>query len=40
MAWGNLVFGGIIGLAVDRTTGAGCQYPQQNGYYPMKKASE
>ena len=38
MAWGNLVFGGIIGLAVDRTTGAGCQYPQQNIYYPMKKA--
>jgi uncharacterized protein YceK len=40
MAWGNLVFGGIIGLAVDRTTGAGCQYPQQNIYYPMKKALE
>ena len=40
MAWGNLVFGGIIGLAVDRTTGAGCQYPQQNIYYPMKKASK
>ena len=40
MAWGNLVFGGIIGLAVDRTTGAGCQYPQQNIFYPMKKAPE
>ena len=40
MAWGNLVFGGIIGLAVDRTTGAGCQYPQQNIFYPMKKAAQ
>ena len=30
MAWGNIVFGGIIGIAVDRSTGAGCQYPQQN----------
>ena len=40
MAWGNLVFGGIIGLAVDRSTGAGCQYPQQNIFYPMKKASK
>ena len=40
MAWGNLVFGGIIGIAVDRSTGAGCQYPQQNIYYPMKKASQ
>ena len=40
MAWGNLVFGGIIGIAVDRSTGAGCSYPQQNLYYPMKKSSE
>ena len=40
MAWGNLVFGGIIGLAVDRSTGAGCQYPQQNIFYPMKKAAQ
>jgi uncharacterized protein YceK len=40
MAWGNIVFGGIIGIAVDRSTGAGCQYPQQNIYYPMKKASQ
>ena len=40
MAWGNIVFGGIIGIAVDRSTGAGCSYPQQNLYYPMKKASE
>ena len=39
MAWGNLVFGGIIGIAVDRSTGAGCSYPQQNLYYPMKKSS-
>ena len=39
MAWGNIVFGGIIGIAVDRQTGAGCQYPQQNIFYPMKKAS-
>ncbi len=40
MAWGNIIFGGIIGIAVDRSTGAGCQYPQQNIYYPMKKASQ
>ena len=39
MAWGNIVFGGIIGIAVDRSTGAGCQYPQQNVFYPMQKAS-
>ena len=37
MAWGNIIFGGIIGIAVDRSTGAGCQYPQQNIFYPMKK---
>ena len=35
MAWGNIVFGGIIGIAVDRSTGAGCQYPQQNIFYPL-----
>ena len=40
MAWGNLIFGGIIGIAVDRSTGAGCQYPQQNIFYPMKEASK
>jgi hypothetical protein len=40
MAWGNIIFGGIIGIAVDRSTGAGCQYPQQNIFYPMKKASQ
>ena len=39
MAWGNIVFGGIIGIAVDRSTGAGCQYPQQNVFYPMQKSS-
>ena len=39
MAWGNIVFGGIIGIAVDRSTGAGCSYPQQNIIFPMKKAS-
>ena len=39
MAWGNIVFGGIIGIAVDRSTGAGCTYPQQNIIFPMKKAS-
>ena len=39
MAWGNIVFGGIIGIAVDRQTGAGCTYPQQNIIFPMKKAS-
>ncbi|RZO89124.1 MAG: hypothetical protein EVA55_00845, partial [alpha proteobacterium HIMB114] len=37
MAWGNIIFGGIIGIAVDRSTGAGCSYPQQNIFYPMKK---
>ena len=40
MAWGNIIFGGIIGIAVDRSTGAGCSYPQQNIFYPMKKASQ
>ena len=39
MAWGNIVFGGIIGIAVDRSTGAGCQYPQQNVIFPMQKVS-
>jgi hypothetical protein len=39
MAWGNILFGGIIGIAVDRSTGAGCNYPQQNIIYPMQKAS-
>ncbi len=40
MAWGNIVFGGIIGIAVYRSTGAGCQYPLQIIFYPMKKASQ
>ena len=39
MAWGNVIFGGIIGIAVDRQTGAGCTYPQQNIIYPMQKVS-
>lgn len=39
MAWGNIIFGGIIGIAVDRQTGAGCTYPNQNIIYPMKKVS-
>ena len=39
MAWGNIIFGGIIGIAVDRQTGAGCTYPQQNIMYPMQKVS-
>lgn len=39
MAWGNVIFGGIIGIAVDRSTGAGCTYPQQNITFPLKKAS-
>ena len=38
MAWGNIIFGGIIGLAVDRSTGAGCTYPTQNVYFPMTKS--
>ena len=40
MAWGNIIFGGIIGIAVDRQTGAGCTYPQQNIVYPMVKANK
>ena len=40
MAWGNIIFGGIIGIAVDRKTGAGCNYPQQNIIYPMMKVSK
>ena len=39
MAWGNVIFGGIIGIAVDRQTGAGCTYPQQNIVFPMQKVS-
>lgn len=39
MAWGNIIFGGIIGIAVDRQTGAGCTYSQQNIIFPLKKAS-
>lgn len=40
MAWGNIIFGGIIGIAVDRQTGAGCTYPNQNIVYPMLKATK
>ena len=39
MAWGNILFGGIIGIAVDRNKGAGCTYPQQNIIFPMQKVS-
>ena len=39
MAWGNIIFGGIIGIAVDSQTGAGCNYPQQNIIFPMQKVS-
>ena len=39
MAWGNIIFGGIIGIAVDRQTGAGCTYSQQNIIFPMQKVS-
>ena len=39
MAWGNILFGGVIGIAVDRNTGAGCNYPQQNIIFPMQKVS-
>jgi len=38
MTWGNIIFGGIVGVAVDRSTGAGCTYPQQTLFYPLKKA--
>lgn len=27
-AWGNMLFGGIIGYAIDYSTGAGFDYPQ------------
>ncbi len=27
MAWGNIIFGGLIGVAVDGITGAACGYP-------------
>ena len=40
MAWGNILFGGIIGIAVDRQTGAGCTYSQQNIIFPMQKVSD
>ena len=36
MAWGNIIFGGIIGIAVDRSSGAACRYPA-NIMYPMEK---
>ena len=26
--WGNILFGGIIGYVVDRSTGAGFDYPE------------
>ena len=39
MAWGNILFGGLIGIAVDRQTGAGCTYSQQNIIFPMQKVS-
>ena len=38
MAWGNLIFGGIIGIAVDRSSGAGCEYPKSTIVYRLKKA--
>lgn len=27
IVWGNVIFGGIIGYAVDRISGAACAYP-------------
>jgi len=39
MAWGNIIFGGIIGIAVDRSSGAACRYPA-NIMYPMEKDNE
>jgi len=38
MAWGNLIFGGIIGIAVDRSSGAGCEYAKSTIVYRLKKA--
>ena len=37
MAWGNLIFGGIIGIAVDRSSGAGCEYAKSTIVYRLKK---
>lgn len=28
VAWGNILFGGLIGAGVDAATGAACEYPQ------------
>ena len=27
IVWGNVIFGGVIGYAVDRSSGAACHYP-------------
>lgn len=27
IVWGNVIFGGIIGYAIDRSSGAACEYP-------------
>ena len=40
MAWGNLIFGGIIGIAVDRSSGAGCEYAKSTIVYRLKKADQ
>ena len=29
IVWGNVIFGGIIGYAVDRHSGAACEYPTE-----------
>lgn len=36
MAFGNILFGGIVGVAVDRSNGSGFDYPVQI-HVPMKK---
>lgn len=29
IVWGNVIFGGLIGYAVDRHSGAACEYPTE-----------
>lgn len=36
MAFGNILFGGIVGVAIDRSNGSGFDYPPQI-HVPMKK---
>lgn len=42
MVWGNLLFGGLIGMAVDSGTGAGYEHstPIINAYFPTRIEEE